>query len=63
MLSFNAYSSQAKTDEPLIKYPEHGFVSRLAASKWEGEPKGVRYIFSVFLAVSMSIPNSFSKQF
>jgi hypothetical protein len=27
------------------------------------EPKGVRYIFSVFLAVSMSIPNSFSKQF
>jgi hypothetical protein len=35
MLSFNAYSSQAKTDEPRIKYPEHGFVSRLAASKWE----------------------------
>jgi alpha-L-fucosidase 2 len=35
MLSFNACASQVNTDEPLIEYPEHGFVSRLAASKWE----------------------------
>ncbi|MHC4265326.1 MAG: glycoside hydrolase N-terminal domain-containing protein, partial [Planctomycetota bacterium] len=35
LMSFNACASQAKTDEQLIDWPEHGFVSRLAASKWE----------------------------
>jgi alpha-L-fucosidase 2 len=35
LLSFGACSSQANPDELLIPFPEHGFVSRLAASKWE----------------------------
>lgn len=35
LLSFCACSSQANVDEPLIEFPEHGFVSRKAAAKWE----------------------------
>jgi alpha-L-fucosidase 2 len=35
LLSFGACSSQANAEELLIQPPEHGFVSRLAASKWE----------------------------
>ncbi|MHC4843332.1 MAG: glycosyl hydrolase family 95 catalytic domain-containing protein [Planctomycetota bacterium] len=35
LLSFSACSAQANADELLIQPPEHGFISRLAASKWE----------------------------
>ncbi|MHC4255557.1 MAG: glycosyl hydrolase family 95 catalytic domain-containing protein [Planctomycetota bacterium] len=35
LVSFSACSSQANADELLIEFPEHGFVSKLPASKWE----------------------------
>jgi hypothetical protein len=35
LLSFDTVASQATADEMLISPPEHGFVSRLPASKWE----------------------------
>lgn len=35
LLSFDSCSWQANPDELLTPFPEHGFVSRLPASKWE----------------------------